>query len=181
MTSNDNNVFYLNAVTNITDNKDPWFVSIPVNDCTVKFKVNTEADVTILTKQTNDLLPNKPMLSKADILLISVNSEVTAYGYFVNTAHDNNDYSLNCYVADTRSNLLSKGAVEQMVVIGAVSNVTLVVIKGDPATIKLRDDIKPTCIYAPRRIPFPMLDKVNNELDRMINEGIIRSVMQPTD
>jgi len=175
-------VFYLNAVTNICDNGKPWHVNIPINGSNVQFKVDTGADVTVLSKKSYDLLPDKPTLNKTNIILKSVNSNVTVHGYFVlNTFYCDNAYNMNCCVANYHSNLLSRGAVKQMVILGAVTSDKLGVVRGSPAVIRLRDDVKPTCIKTANRIPFPMLEKVDMEIDHMLNAGIIRPITQPTE
>ena len=51
----------------------------------------------------------------------------------------------------------------------------------DPYTIRLRPDVEPKCIYTARRIAHPLLPKVKAEIDRMITEGVISPVEQPTD
>ncbi|KAK3796221.1 hypothetical protein RRG08_006791 [Elysia crispata] len=42
-------------------------------------------------------------------------------------------------------------------------------------------DVEPECIYTARRIAHPLLPKVKAEIDRMITEGVISPVEQPTD
>jgi len=150
-------VFYLNAVTNICDNSKPWYVNIPINGSNVQFKVDTGADVTVLSKKSYYLLPDKPTLNKTNITLKSVNSNVTVHGYFtLNTFYCDNAYNMNCYVANCHSNLLSRGAVKQMAILGVVTSDKLGVVRGSPAVIRLRDDVKPTCIKTANRIPFPV-------------------------
>jgi len=166
--------FYLNAVTNICDNGKPWYVNIPINGSNVQFKVETGADVTVLSKKSYDLLSDKPILNKTNITLESVNSNATVHGYFVlNTFYCDNAYNTNCYVANCHSNLLSRGAVKQMAILGAVTSDKLGMVRGSPAVIRLRVDVKPTCIKAANGILFPMLEKVDKEINRMLNEGII--------
>ena len=47
--------------------------------------------------------------------------------------------------------------------------------------INLRDDARPICLYAPRKVPHPLLPSVEEELRRMEQQGVISKVTQPTD
>ena len=47
--------------------------------------------------------------------------------------------------------------------------------------INLRDDTRPLCLYAPRKVPHPLLPRVEEELQRMEQQGVISKVTQPTD
>ena len=53
-------------------------------------------------------------------------------------------------------------------------------LKGPPVSSKLRDGTEPYSIMTPRRIPFPILPKVEVELQRMKVGGIIEEVTEPT-
>jgi len=58
-------------------------VNIPINGSNAQFKVDTGVDVTVLSKKSYDLLPDKPIVNKTNITLKSVNFNVTVHGYFV--------------------------------------------------------------------------------------------------
>jgi len=47
--------------------------------------------------------------------------------------------------------------------------------------IKLKPEIKPFYFTTPRRIPFPLQDKVKRELERMEEMGVIEKVDHPTE
>jgi hypothetical protein len=47
--------------------------------------------------------------------------------------------------------------------------------------ITLKDDAKPYCLSTARRVPFPILPKVEEEINRMEKEGIIEKVTEPTE
>ena len=47
--------------------------------------------------------------------------------------------------------------------------------------IALKPDAQSVCLYTPRRIPRPLLPKVKEELERMIQEGVICTVTEPTE
>ena len=46
--------------------------------------------------------------------------------------------------------------------------------------ITLQPDANPNCIYTPREIPHPLLPKVKQELDSMLQQGVISPVPVPT-
>ena len=47
--------------------------------------------------------------------------------------------------------------------------------------ICLREEAKPFCITAPRRIPLPLLKKTEEEIQRMVNSKVIVPIEEPTD
>ena len=51
----------------------------------------------------------------------------------------------------------------------------------EPVKIELADNAKPYCVNSARKIPFALLPKVKEELERMLEEGIIDEVPEPTD
>ena len=46
---------------------------------------------------------------------------------------------------------------------------------------ELRDDAKPFCLYTPRRVPLPLMKKVEDEINGLVKSGVIESVDEPTD
>ena len=51
----------------------------------------------------------------------------------------------------------------------------------DSYTITLKEDAKPFAISVPRKVPLPLYQKTKDELDRMLETGVISPVDQPTD
>ena len=49
-----------------------------------------------------------------------------------------------------------------------------------PHTIKLKEDAPPVALLVPRCVRYPLLPKVKEELDRMVSQGVISKVEQPT-
>lgn len=54
-------------------------------------------------------------------------------------------------------------------------------LKGEPVKITLKDGAQPYSVATPRRVPIPLLPKVEEELERMESMGIIEKVTEPTE
>ena len=52
---------------------------------------------------------------------------------------------------------------------------------GEKFHISLTDDARPFCVSAPRTIPFAYRDKLKQELDLLVAQGVITPVTEPTD
>ncbi|UYV69283.1 K02A2.6-like [Cordylochernes scorpioides] len=48
-------------------------------------------------------------------------------------------------------------------------------------TIQLKDESQPHAIYTPRRIPIPLLNRTKEQLDQMVEKGVIEKVERPTN
>ena len=46
--------------------------------------------------------------------------------------------------------------------------------------ITLQPDAKPHCLYTPKKVPYPLLPKVKQELESMLQQGVISPVTVPT-
>lgn len=53
--------------------------------------------------------------------------------------------------------------------------------KTEPIKIELMDVCQPYAVHTGNCVPFPMLQKVKDELHRMENNGVIERVTQPTE
>ena len=51
---------------------------------------------------------------------------------------------------------------------------------GEPYQIKLQPDAKPFALFAARHVPLPLRDKVKQELEKMVDLGVISKVDVPT-
>ena len=48
-------------------------------------------------------------------------------------------------------------------------------------TIRLQDKVKPYCLYTPRRVPLPLMKKVEDEIKGLVKSAVIEPVEEPTD
>ena len=48
-------------------------------------------------------------------------------------------------------------------------------------TIKLREGAQPVCLYAPRRVPQPLMGTVIEQLGGMAKSGVISPVSEPAE
>ena len=54
-------------------------------------------------------------------------------------------------------------------------------INNEPVKIELKSDAQPYNVSTARRIPFPPLPKVKEELENMVRDGILIEISEPTD
>ena len=54
-------------------------------------------------------------------------------------------------------------------------------LKGHPVKITLKDDAQPYIVAIQRRVPIPLLSKVEEELKRMESMGLIEKITEPTE
>ena len=50
----------------------------------------------------------------------------------------------------------------------------------DPVKIKLKESATPYNVATARKVPFPMMDAVKCEIQHMLDNGVIHTVMEPT-
>ena len=90
-------------------------------------------------------------------------------------------------------NLISRGDAVKLQLIARLDNVKsskiydldvfgeLGELKRRSVRIKVKQDAEPYCCTTDRRVPFPMREKVSQELDRMERLGVIVKETAPTD
>ncbi len=185
--------FLLDAITSIDDghSEPPWRVSLPICGKDVSFKVDSGADVTIISSGTFERLGCGPELSPSQAIFQTPGGKIKCIGKF-HTPIDSDDrkYSLRVYVIDGNvDNLLSRNAASKLGFIKFVQEVQSKSVFGTidtpvrckPIQITLKDDAKPYCITTARRIPIPLYTKVKDEIGRMEELGIITPVSEATE
>jgi hypothetical protein len=177
------------------DDSEPWTVDLPIAGAPVTFKIDTGADISIMDYITYKGLPRKPPITPTDAKLNSPGGPVTAIGEFqAVTQFRGNTYEFRTIVVDRPgSNLLSRSVSVKTGLIpdgpcleeiqndiyGTAEKIGLM--STDPVQIKLREDASPHCMYIARKVPFPQMEAVKTELDRMVKNGVIRPITEPTE
>ena len=173
------------------ESEPPWKVYVMINAKYTQFKIDTGADVSVISKATYDKLGvNKPKLQPVNTTLTSPGGNVNCRGQFVAKAGRNDtNLMLRLFVVDgVTENLLSRDAAVRFGLVKGIENVRDLAfgkvgepVKCEPIKITLREDAEPYSISAPRRIPIPLLPKVEQELKRMEACGVIEKITEPTD
>ena len=51
----------------------------------------------------------------------------------------------------------------------------------DEYTIKLTDDAKPFALTVPRKVPMPLYQEIKAKIEKMLENGVISPVDEPTE
>jgi hypothetical protein len=173
-----------------------WTAEINVNDRLTKFKLDTGADGTVLSDRVPWLVGmtlTKPKTS----LYGPGRNQLTVVGTFqAKLSYRDKSVNETIYVVrNQQQSLLSRSACQALELVtcnvGEVNTDAktefpelfkgLGCLKKFKYQITLKDDVKPTCIYVPRSVPFPLEDKVRNKLEEMKEKGVISPVQESTD
>ena len=187
-------MFFLGEVTehvsdimDLPDSENDWLVDLPVNGSTVEFKIDTEADISVMSQAAFMRLPQRSHLVTARRgPITSPGGEVKSIGKFLATS-EYKDKKYRFWITVIQGpyshNLLGRSVATRMGLVMRVDGMDTLMLsdvfgdigllKCDPVKIELRADCEPYSPTTPRRIPFPLLPKVEAELKRMLNLGII--------
>ncbi|GFO46822.1 Pol polyprotein [Plakobranchus ocellatus] len=161
--------------------------------CTeLKFKIDTGADISVISKKAYDLIKNKPALEACQLNLSSPGGKLSVLGEFVaRTVYKGKEYNFKIVVVaqNLKSNLLSRAVAARIGVVQRIQNVEVNnkvfgptgKVKTAPVSIKLRNNAEPYNVATPRRIAFPLQEKVKTEIDKMEKSGIIEKTEEPAD
>ena len=157
----------------------------------IRFKVDTGADVTVINSATFEKLKNDVKLIKPDRKLRSPGGLIKLRGMFNGKIiYQGKQMKENVYVLEKGNstvNLLSRNSSEALGIVKFLGSVALSEEifgfgewKTTPVELKLSKEATPFAIYAPRKIPIPILPQVKNTLETMEKQGIIEKVTKPT-
>ena len=186
-------VYFLGSVF-VEDTEKAWEVTLDVNNNPVTFKVDCGADITVISEDTYNKMQNKPKLTPSSVKVASPGCRVPNKGQFrARTLYQGENYEFQVVVSAVNSiskpsNLLSRSVSARMGLVTFLGDVNfdgvfgdIGLMKTDPVSITLKDDATPYSVSTPRRIPFPLLPKVEEELKRMVAAGVIEEITEPTD
>ena len=182
-TSLDND-FYLGSVDNANDS--PWMTVVEIKKKKLNFKIDTGADVSVVSHQTFKMLQPRPRLESTTASLRSPGGKLDCLGYFETEVQtDKGKGKLKIFVLEGNTeNLLSREAATRFGFVQRVDEIfgdTPSSVKCKPVKILLTPNAEPYVQTAARRIPIPQLPKVEEELKRMEKAGVIERITEPTE
>uniref|UniRef100_A0A669BGT0 Gypsy retrotransposon integrase-like protein 1 n=1 Tax=Oreochromis niloticus TaxID=8128 RepID=A0A669BGT0_ORENI len=171
-----------------------WDIELLVNGSPVDFKIDTGADTTVMTETTFNKLQQRPKLIQCKPTVYSPGGKVKCMGKFLATTvykGQKYQYSITVIKGQYASNLLGKTVAKRMGLVARVNKISsdltedvfgeIGLLNCEPVKIELTEDAVPYSVTTPRRVPFPLLPKVEREIKRMLKLGIIEEVTEPTD
>ena len=185
-----------------TQDANVWTCTIQVNNQDVSFKVDTGAEVTVISKDVSKALgldalqPPTKNLYGPDQSPFEVVGETT-----VRLAYTDKQCIQAIFVLQkVKHNLLGLPAIRALHVLSHVEHVSqpitgqtpipdqfpslftgLGTFKGDNYVIQLKPDAKPFALHTPHNVPIPLRTKVQAELSCMQSLGVISPVEEPTE
>lgn len=171
---------------------DKWLQDLCINGTTVQFRIDTGADITVISENTYLSLPQCPPFKATKAVFTSPGGELICKGKFMtDCVYKGVNYTFWIYVMEGpfTTNLLGRRTAIKMGLVHRVERLEsnedvfgdIGLLNCDPVKIVLRPDAQPYSITTPRRIPFPILPQVEEELKLMQSLGIIEEVKEATD
>ncbi|UYV74574.1 hypothetical protein LAZ67_12000179, partial [Cordylochernes scorpioides] len=175
-----------------------WTAEIQVNGKKVKFKLDSQADVTCVPLCLFKKIMGQQRLVESDINLRAAEfSELQTVGMFISTLRNGNyEIKEKIYVIRRLGEpLLSRRACELLNLARRIEVVATRInpIKefpavfeglgqiGNPYEIKLKPGAKPYAVHTPRRVPIPLMEKLKTRLEELEKAGIIAQVNVATE
>ena len=170
----------------------PWMVQVQVCGVPQKFKIDTGAEVTAISEASFKSCRAgwKLKLSRPASSVLEVVGEFKG-----RLSYGNKTTLQSVYVVkNLKVNLLGLPAVIALALVAKVDALSTkpgvagqfpslfqgLGSLGEPYQIKLQPDAKPFALFTARHVPLPLRDKVKQELEKMVDLGVISKVDVPT-
>ena len=156
-----------------------WITNVKINGEKCAFKIDTGADVSVMSEYNYNRLQNPPKLRDTNTTIRSYAGVPQVVGVF----ETGDTFLFEVFVVKgAGSNLLSRAVSEKLGLVTLnVNEIAYGLVKCAPVKITLRDDAQPYHVNVARRVPIPLMPKVAAELTKMEEAGIIRKITEPTD
>ena len=93
--------FFLGAVNSYDSFEDQWSVVLHIDRKPVQFKIDTGADISVISVPTYQALPQRPTLKPSSAVLSSPGGMLSCKGQFIaNISHKNKLYCVDIYVIE---------------------------------------------------------------------------------
>jgi predicted aspartyl protease len=177
--------------------KDRYVRNILVNNVAVEFTIDTGAEVTVLTESTGRKL-NLDYSKPSRVLYAANGSDLNVLGESkVNISNNGISTRARVYISDSASsNLLGRPQIEELELLAFVNGVSK--FKFDPTVefkevfdglgtmpgefkIRLKPEVEPIRLCAPRPIAAGLREKAQSEINRMLELAVIEPVEVHTD
>ena len=192
---------FLSTISSISVQPRGWMIDILVNNISTEMKIDTGADVTVIAEPLyRARFASTSTLQSTNVKLTGPGrNQLKVKGKFraCVTCHDRSTQQDVFVVQGLTRSLLGRPAIEQLEILKRIQSMTI-----DPPAeiqakfpklfeglgklegeyeIQLKENATPSALATPRRIPIPLMEAVEQELQRMTERGVISKVEQPTD
>ena len=188
-------VKYLDTVENINGNM--WELQVRIGQNSIKFKVDTGAEVTVLSEATwNSLNQTEPLQPPDTTLCGPDRTRLIVLGKISLTlTHEESCCTQPVYIVkNITNNLLGFPAIKALKLLSHVQSVdnSTSIVSQYPSLftglgtfsheykINLKPNAQPRALSTPRNIPLALRPKVQAELQHMESLGVISCVKEPT-
>ena len=173
----------------------PWVTSVNLNKRAITFKIDTGADVTVVSEADYNKDTDGPLSTCNKQLSGPSREALDVCGQFTGQLQRNSVRTTqDIYVIRSlHTPLLGKPAIEALQLLTFLNGIKLDdIIRKFPTLFtglgRLKDSYKiklagaaPYALSVPQRVAVPLLPKMKLEIERMVKMGVITEVTEPTD
>ena len=174
----------------------PWVTSVNLNKRAFTFKIDTGADVTVISDADYNKETDGPLSTCNKQLSGPSREALDVCGQFTRQLQRNSTSTTQeiYVIRGLHTPLLGKPAIEALQLLTFLNGIKLddiirqfpTLFNGlgrlkDSYKIKLKAGATPYALSVPRRVAVPLLPKVKLEIERMVRMGVITEVTEPTE